>query len=137
MSPCALECNIALFSDFVPTFLEYIMSAFICTDRHIATIATALFADKRQAQAAANHFKRENIRSVNYRYKERTRATKCDMAQAADLNKFTGHDIAAMLNCLDYQSCEHPDRDLLVINLCARILDHQGAKASQSKIWAI
>jgi hypothetical protein len=131
-----LECNVALFSDFVPTFLEYIMSAFICTDKHIATIAAALFADKRQAQDAANHFKRENIRSVNYRYKEKTRATKCDMSQA-NLGPYTGHDIAAMLNCLDYQSCEHPDRDLLIINLCARILDHQGAKASKSSVWAI
>lgn len=112
------------------------MSAFICTDRHIATIAAALFADKRQAQDAANHFKRENIRSVNHRYQEKTRVTKCDMSQA-NLGPYTGHDIAAMLNCLDYQSCEHPDRDLLVINLCARILDHQGAKASQSSVWAI
>ena len=113
------------------------MSAFICTDRHIATIAKALFADKRQAQAAANHFKRENIRSVNYRYKEKTRATKCDMTQAADLDTYTGHDIAAMLNCLDYQSCEHPDRDLLVINLCGRILEHQGASKRGSTIWSI
>lgn len=112
------------------------MSAFICTDKHIATVASALFADKRQAQDAANHFKRENIRSVNYRYKEKTRVTKCDMAQA-NLAPYTGHDIAALLHCLDYQSCEHPDCDLLVINLCLRILDHQGAKASQSSVWSI
>ena len=111
------------------------MSAFICTDKHIATIAKALFADPKQAQKAADHFKRENIRSVNYRYQEKTRATKCDMSQA-NLAPYTGHDIAAMLNCLDYQSCEHPDRDSLVINLCLRILDHQGAKASKA-VWAI
>lgn len=113
------------------------MSAFICTDKHIATLAKALFADRKQAQDAANHFKRENIRSVNYRYKEKTRVSKCDMAQAVDLNKYTGHDIASLLACLDYQSCEHPDRDLLVFNLCSRVLEHQGAKRSEGSVWAI
>ena len=39
----------------------------------------------------------------------------------ANLAPYTGDDIAAILNCLDYQSCEHPDRDLLVINLCVAV----------------
>ena len=115
------------------------MSAFICTDKHIATIAKALFIDPKQAQDAANYFKRENIRSVNYRYggREKTRVTKCNMTHADDLGKYTGNDIAKLLDCLDYQSCEHPDRDTLIISLCQRILAHQGAKASESPLWSI
>lgn len=112
------------------------MSAFICTDKHISTVASALFADKRQAQAAANHLKRENIKSVNHRSHEKTRFKPCDMAQA-NLAPYTGHDIAAMLNCLDYQSCEHSDRDTLVISLCLRILSHQGADGRKSSVWSI
>ena len=46
------------------------MSAFICTDRHIATIATAYAAlvPSINAQALADELKAINIESVNFRY---------------------------------------------------------------------
>ena len=112
------------------------MSVFLCSDKHIATVATALFADPKQAQAAANVFKHENIRSVNARYQEKTRVTKCKMS-GADLAPYTGHDIAQLLNCIEYQSSMHQNRNLLIFNLCFRILDYQKANKLLSSVWTI
>ena len=58
------------------------MSAFICSDAQFATVARGLFTDESTAQQFANHLKRENVRSVNYRYKEKTRATRVNMDMA-------------------------------------------------------
>jgi len=91
------------------------MSAYICSDRHIATIAVwaALETAGKTtewasiAQELANTLKRENIKSVNYRYREKTRFKKCDTSKA-DLG-VSPADVVALCDCLDYQSCEHPD----------------------------
>lgn len=112
------------------------MSVFLCSDKHIATVATALFADPKQAQAAANVFKHENLRSVNARYQEKTRFKKCDMS-GADLAPYTGHDIAQLLTCIDYQSSMHSNRNTLIFNLCFRILDYQKANKILSSVWSI
>ena len=71
------------------------MSAFICSDRQFATVARYLFSSEATAQQFADHLKRENVRSVNYRYGLKGRFTRVNMAKACD--GWTGHDIAAML----------------------------------------
>lgn len=117
------------------------MSAYICSDKHIATIVKAVFAHPRHQQTVANALKRENIRSVNYRYKERTRVTKCNLDEALqdEVNTYTGHDILKLLDCLDYQSCEHPDYDDSYYNLINRLLSAQGSNAEKAKpnLWSI
>jgi len=115
------------------------MSAFICTDRQFATVARWLFADDATAQRFANHLKRENVRSVNYRYREKHRARRVNLAAVTldDVNRWTGHDIAAMLACIDYQSNEHPTYDDAPLKLAARLLYATGADKNQSTIWSI
>jgi hypothetical protein len=73
------------------------------------------------AQEVADALKRENIKSVNYRYRERTRFKKCDLS-GADLG-VTPAEVLELIECLDYQSCEHPDYQrgmLMVIKVAAQ-----------------
>lgn len=117
------------------------MSAFICSDKHFAVVAKAMFAELHEQQAFANHLKRENIRSVNYRYKEKTRFSKVNLeaAKAADVRQYDGHDIHQLLDCIDYQSCEHPDYDATMYKLATRLLSAQGSnpKAAKPNLWSI
>ena len=117
------------------------MSAFICSDKHFAVVAKALFADKYEQQLFANHLKRENIRSVNYRYNEKTRVTRVNLnaASDADVRQYDGSDILKLLNCIDYQSCEHPDYDSTMFKLATRLLKLQGAneKVAKPNLWSI
>ena len=85
------------------------MSAFQCTDRHIATIATAYVTllPGLNAQALADELKALNIQSVNYRYRESTPIEPCALGDTAPDLSFP--DLVALCECLDYQSCELPD----------------------------
>lgn len=83
------------------------MSAYICDDSLIATIALWATTDKIAAQEVANGLKRENVKSVNYRYKEKTRVTKCALGGADTQIDVLG--VLDLIDCLEYQSCEHPD----------------------------
>jgi len=119
-----------------------IMSAFICSDKHFAVVAKALFAQHTSAQQFADALKRENIKSVNYRYGESTRFRKVDMNTATpdDVNQYDGHDLLCLLTCIDYQSCEHPDYDRTRIDLAERLLRAQGNKrrlSTKPNLWAI
>ncbi len=80
------------------------MSAWIATDKHIASVA--MFISKDFAQRIADVLKRENINSVNYRYGEKTRRTKCNLKKGVELNAV---DAYSLMQSLDYQSCEHPE----------------------------
>lgn len=87
------------------------MSAFICSDRHIATIATryaALHPDQ-DAQEIADRLKAINIVSVNWRYPNHPPEPvgRCSLDDAAPDLAF--HDLVALCECLDYQSCEPKD----------------------------
>jgi hypothetical protein len=117
------------------------MSAYICSDKHFAVVAKAMFADLYEQQQFANHLKRENIKSVNYRYGEKTRFSQVNLeaAKAADVRQYNGHDIHALLNCIDYQSCEHPDYDSTMYKLATRLLSAQGSnpKAAQPGLRSI
>ena len=86
------------------------MSAYICSDRHIATIAVTYGnltgMDRQEVQKLADQLKRWNIRSVNYRYNERTRFAPCCLD---DVAKLGSTDMVALCDCLEYQSCERQD----------------------------
>lgn len=99
------------------------MSAYVCTDKHIATIARgfvrvtmpAASAEEQfaMAQNVANLLLAANIRSVNYRYDEDTEITPCDLSEAEERPLA---DLLALLTCWDYQSCERPDWDSDPVN---------------------
>lgn len=81
------------------------MSAWIATDKHIASVVCAVYPEN-ERQAVADEIKKQNIRSVNYRYNERTKITPCDLTQAVPLRPI---DVVSLTNSLDYQCCERPD----------------------------
>ena len=115
------------------------MSAFICTDTQFAVVAKFLFDDAALTQSFANGLKRENIRSVNYRYKERSRFSPVKLAAVsdADIAYYTMHDALKLLECIDYQSCEHPTYDKVLYELASTLLIARGARSSQSSVWSI
>lgn len=114
------------------------MSAFICSDKHISTIAQYFFAlDPAGAQSFANALKRENILSVNYRYKENEPITPVNMSEAEPLGAHSPHDIAGLVACLDYQSCEHEGYSGALLAMAAQIVAKLGGEKSQSKFWSI
>lgn len=112
------------------------MSAYICSDRHIATIANfAANGDLESAQKIADSLKRENIKSVNFRYNEKTRATKCNISdywKEANIN-----DVFCLVRCLDYQSCERPDHQGILLSTIENMLSRFGADATKSNAWSI
>ena len=97
--------------------LEKIKSAFICTDKHIATLVIGINLlryrplPQETLQEHANLLMRENIRSVNYRYMQRGKFTKVEFEvdPAVVGECFTAADLDQLARCLQYQSCERPD----------------------------
>jgi len=80
------------------------MSAFICSDRHIRTVAhhVAMYFEIDENQLA-NKIKSINIDSVNYRYGDKTKRTKCKGNVQSGLSN---DDIGLLIDSLNYQSCE-------------------------------
>lgn len=117
------------------------MSAFLCSDKHFAVVAKALFTNGTAAQQFADALKRENLKSVNHRYHLKTRfhSVNLDSATAADVAQYYGSDIVVLLECIDYQSCEHPDYDRTRIDLALRWLSANGANKTTAKLnlWSI
>lgn len=115
------------------------MSCYQCSDLHIATLAhhyvRRMMLSPSETQLLADKLKADNIASVNYRYKEQSPIEPCSL----DHRDFLMSDIAllGMCDCLDYQSCEHPDYDPMLIAAIqaefAKNLPH-GAK---SDTWSI
>lgn len=93
------------------------MSAFVCTDKHIATLVIGINLlryrplPQETLQEHANLLKRENIRSVNYHYNERTKfaPVKFEVDPAVVAAMHTAADLNQLARCLDYQSCERPE----------------------------
>ena len=81
------------------------MSAWIATDKHIASVVCAAIAEARQ-QEVADLIKKANIRSVNHRYDEDTEITPCDLNEAEALRP---SEVVKLAHSLDYQSCERDD----------------------------
>ena len=83
------------------------MSAFICSDAHIATIAVRygelIGASSADVQHMADQLAAINVMSVNYRYNEDTKIEPCSLDEVLPDLSFA--DLVALCNCLDYQSC--------------------------------
>ena len=120
------------------------MSAFLCSDKHFAVVAKHLFVTEDAQQFFADHLKRENIKSVNYRYAHhgkpmRFRKVNLFAATPDDVQTYTIHDILRLLECVEYQSCEHPDRNEVPSVLAERLLKSLGADAELARpgLWSI
>ena len=115
------------------------MSSFICSDRHIGIIALKVSdyfgVDCREL---ANKLKRINIASVNYRYNERTRFSQCKFNTELDYSAYSNDDIAALIQCLDFQSCEENSAEYKAFSslLAVWILETK-ANRSNSQLWSI
>ena len=126
------------------------MSAFICSDLHIATIASfaagrleengkyiALFI----VQELANRLKRCNIESVNFRYSEKTPARKCKKLSELTLSPITEPaKVYGLIRCWNYQSCE--DSQSIDFHALSALLDglftpEEKEAAKGLNIWAI
>lgn len=83
------------------------MSAWIASDKHIASVVIATIPEHRR-QEVADEIKKQNIRSVNYRYSKRTKIEPCDLSQGESI---TSADVIKLTHSLDYQSCEREDWD--------------------------
>ena len=88
------------------------MSAYLCDDVHLATLAVA-YADlvgmpPDFAQNLADALKLANLRSVNHLYAEDTPFEGCSLAQHQARTR-TPAELMAMLDCWEYQSCERPE----------------------------
>lgn len=91
------------------------MSAYICDDSIFQNIAIAYhFATDKSLSAmqrTADILKRENVRSVNYRYNEKTRFKPVTFADWQSTDILPDSVILEMLSTVDYQSCERLDYD--------------------------
>lgn len=81
------------------------MSAWIASDKHIASLVCSVIEEPRR-QLVADRLKSANIRSVNYRYNEKTKLTPCDLSQGENLPPTH---VIKLAHSLDYQSCERPE----------------------------
>jgi hypothetical protein len=114
------------------------MSAFICSDRHIATIAVryAELTEHTDPQDVADQLKAINIISVNYRYQRETPVSPCRLdAVAAPAYQFP--DLVALCDCLDYQSCERPDYSNPLLDSITVAFRAQCRHAIKSPVWSI
>lgn len=89
------------------------MSAFICNDSHITALA-AYAARHRLCGYHEGHIEKigailqaENVRSVNYRYKDKEAEPAFTVCAWAEFRTFTPIQIVKAAHCLEYQSCEH------------------------------
>ena len=123
------------------------MSAFICSDRHIATIAIAFtrLIGGDDAQALADELLAENIRSVNHRYRESTPVEPCDLSDH-EADTRTPPELIALCECLGYQSCEHPQwessnakqlLDLITAQFRATAAARGYSRAGEAGVWSI
>lgn len=87
------------------------MSAYVLSDLHFSTIAIYIhhLNDNIGIQELADKLKSINIESVDYRYNQKTRKTKCKIINDFNNNRYSKYDIIRLIQCWDYQSCEKQD----------------------------
>lgn len=119
------------------------MSAYILSDLHFSTIAIYIhhLNDNIDIQYLANKLKSINIESVNYRYQETTRKSKCKIINDFNNTRLTKYDIIRLIQCWDYQSCEKSDNlDYIMMSAFLRsFFDNQEIENAsfESDKWGI
>ncbi len=115
------------------------MSAFLCSDRHIATIAThyAALLPGQDAQKIADALKAANIASVNWRYPNHPEEAvePCSLEEVAVDLSFP--DLVALCECLDYQSCEPTDYTNPLLDQIAAQFKANVRHGIKSPMWSI
>ncbi|MER2511278.1 MAG: hypothetical protein ABTQ25_02460 [Nitrosomonas ureae] len=114
------------------------MSAYICSDKHIATIAvafTSLLAKGADTQPIADELLRINTESVNYRYNEDTPVETVDLTEAETDRSF--EDLVALCGCLNYQSCELPDYKNPLLDSITAQFKANCRTGVESPVWSI
>ena len=116
------------------------MSAFQCSQEHIAAVATYGAASINQAKLIAQMLTEANAASVAYRYRETSKTHSVCMRSITKYfhNLKPSAEVLKLIDCLDYQSCEVPGwltdyaKTLLDdIKLCA-IVDRYGDAGTES-----
>lgn len=104
------------------------MSAYLLSDRELCTIAKFCIMStptQREAPTVAqlsNKLKAINIDSVNYRYGEKSRKTKCNITDFDEINignVTNKYNMLRLIACWNYQACE--DNSLDYIMMCAYV----------------
>lgn len=120
------------------------MSAFILTDLHFSTIAIYIkhvSKDYIDIQELANKLMAINIGSVNFRYNEKTKKSKCKIINTFQDIKYSKSDIIKLINCWDYQSCENQSSlDYIIMNnyLFSHFTEDEIMQSNKdSTIWSI
>lgn len=94
------------------------MSAYLLSDKQLCTIAKFCIMSTSNPHNAptvaqlSNKLKAINIDSVNYRYNEKSRKTKCNIAEFEELNRFI---MLITITCWDYQACEDNSLDYITM----------------------
>jgi hypothetical protein len=114
------------------------MSAFICSDTHIASLAV-WYGTKKDlpstvTQFIANELKRSNIKSVNWRYDDNVKFKKCNLSKAKGIDPDFAFKMAA---CLDYQSCGMPDYSNPLLQAIADFADTLRNLNIDPDIWEL
>lgn len=115
------------------------MSAFICSDRHIATIDTRYanqIGQPGEAQAIADALLAINIDSVNFRYGEDAPVRASDISEVATEN-YQAPDLVALCQCLDYQSCERPEYHNPLLEAITAVFKVPCRHGVASNVWSI
>lgn len=113
------------------------MSAFLCSDYHIATMAKyiASLHGSIDAQLLANKIKKININSVNYRYNTKSKAVKCKTDKIMEIG---ANEFAVLFDCWDYQSCEKQfELDYQIMRGFLRYYADKGNKTFSTIEWSI
>ncbi len=116
------------------------MSAFILSDKHFSVIAYYIgnITDI-DPQVIANKLKAINIDSVNFRYNEKTRKSKCKLQHTG--KDYTTSDIIRLIQCWSYQSCENGlSLDFLMMdNYLLSFFDNADIENARnnSEVWSI
>jgi hypothetical protein len=113
------------------------MSAFVCSDLHISIIASAIASDLNLPdQTVADYLKAINIESVNYRYTEQTRKSKCKLQNP--VIQYNQNDIANLIDSYIYQACE---KDTIQFHAISALLNQwkkdNNANPELSSVWSI
>ena len=124
------------------------MSAFICSDYHVSVLANYAFeqgvnyywrgryrkcADPEEIGAI---LMKENIRSVNYRYQERSRSL-FEYAASVVGNMPDNAQILQAAFCLNYQSCERDDWPKSEAHAILMAIIYDAAHAFSKGAWAL